>query len=231
VKVLIIIPAYNEEENIEKVVKNLENSYGQFDYVILNDGSKDKTLEKCRENKFNVIDVPINIGLVGVFQIGMKYALENSYDMALQFDADGQHQPEYIEKMVTCMEKTEADIVIGARSRQELKAGGMRGVGSRLISQLIHIVTGRRISDPTSGMRLFNRRMIRILAKESNIPPEPDMLAYMLRQGYSVEEVPVVMKKREFGKSYLSMTKASKYMIIQCTSIIFVRVFRGSIKE
>lgn len=230
-KVLIIIPAYNEEENIENVVKNLENSYTQFDYVVLNDGSKDRTLEKCRENKFNVIDVPVNIGLAGVFQIGMKYALENDYDMALQFDADGQHQPEYIEQMVTYMEKKKADIVIGARSQQELKAGGMRGVGSRLISQLIRIVTGRRISDPTSGMRLFNRRMIKLLAKESNIPPEPDMLAYALKQGYSIEEVTVTMKEREFGQSYLSMTKAVKYMIIQCMSILFVRVFRRRVIE
>ena len=105
-KVLIIIPAYNEAENIERVVGNLQKNYSQFDYVVVNDGSKDKTAEICRKNGFNFVDLPVNLGLAGAFQTGMKYAYNKNYDAAIQFDGDGQHRPEYIEKMAKKMLRT-----------------------------------------------------------------------------------------------------------------------------
>ena len=114
-KVLIIVPAYNEDESLQRVVKHLIDTCPKYDYVIVDDGSSDRTKEICEQNGFNAIHLPVNQGLTGAIQTGMQYALENGYDMALQFDADGQHLPEYIESMVQCMEETDCDIVIASR--------------------------------------------------------------------------------------------------------------------
>ena len=110
-KILVVIPAYNEEANIERVVKNLIDNYPQYDYVVVNDGSKDQTAEICKKNHFNLLDQPINLGLAGAFQTGMKYAYKMGYDAAIQFDGDGQHRPEYIEKMVELCRKNDIQIV------------------------------------------------------------------------------------------------------------------------
>src|SRR5574344_2624219 len=120
-KVLIIIPAYNESGNIERVVNNLLTNYPQYDYVVINDGSSDNTAEICRNNHFNLIDLPVNLGLAGAFQTGMKYAWTKGYEAALQFDGDGQHRAEYISSMINEMETSNADIVIGSRFVSERK--------------------------------------------------------------------------------------------------------------
>ena len=113
-KVLIVIPAYNEEANIENVVRELEDKYPQFDYIVVNDGSRDRTAAICRENGFNLLDLPVNLGLAGCFQAGMKYAYHKGYEYAIQFDGDGQHRPEFIEPMMEKM-KEGYEIVIGSR--------------------------------------------------------------------------------------------------------------------
>ena len=120
-RVLVIIPAYNEEENIVRVVDNLINNYGQLDYVVINDGSRDNTAKLCREHGYNLVDLPVNLGLAGAFQAGMKYALVNDYDYAIQFDGDGQHNPQFIEGMEQMAEKDNLDIVIGSRFASEKK--------------------------------------------------------------------------------------------------------------
>ena len=120
-RVLVIIPAYNEEENIVRVVDNLINNYGQLDYVVINDGSRDNTAKLCREHGYNLVDLPVNLGLAGAFQAGMKYALVNDYDYAIQFDGDGQHNPQFIEGMEQMAEKENLDIVIGSRFASEKK--------------------------------------------------------------------------------------------------------------
>lgn len=114
-KTLINIPAYNESENIERVVNNIQNNFPQYDYIIINDGSGDNTTEICKKNNYNLIDLPVNLGLAGAFQTGMKYAFQKGYDAAIQFDGDGQHRPEYIESMVKTMEDEKMDIVIGSK--------------------------------------------------------------------------------------------------------------------
>ena len=112
-KILVIIPAYNEEENISRVVDNLIENYPRFDYVVVNDGSRDDTARICRSKGYNLIDLPVNLGLAGGFQAGLKYAYLNGYDAAIQFDADGQHLPQYIQPMIEEMETKDVDIVIG----------------------------------------------------------------------------------------------------------------------
>ncbi|MBO4728831.1 MAG: glycosyltransferase family 2 protein [Spirochaetaceae bacterium] len=225
-RTLIIIPAYNESGNIERVVNNLRDNYPQFDYVIINDGSKDNTAEICRKCGFNLIDLPVNLGLAGAFQTGMKYALLNDYDAAIQFDGDGQHRPEYIEKMEAEMVASGADIVIGSRFVTEKKPFSPRMAGSRLISLLILLTTGRHIKDPTSGMRLYGRKVLKEFADKPNYGPEPDTIAYLINRNCTVREVQVVMDERIAGTSYLSFMSSLHYMLRICLSILFVQWFR-----
>ena len=225
-RTLIIIPAYNESGNIERVVRNLQTNYPQFDYVIINDGSKDDTAEICRRCGFNLIDMPVNLGLAGAFQTGMKYALINNYDAAIQFDGDGQHRPEYIEKMQNEMISTGSDIIIGSRFVTEKKPFSPRMAGSRLISLLIMLTTGKHIKDPTSGMRLYGRKVLKEFADKPNYGPEPDTIAYLLNRGCTVKEVQVIMDERIAGTSYLSFMSSMHYMLRICLSILFVQWFR-----
>lgn len=224
-KVLVIIPAYNEGENIKRVVDNLTASFPQYDYVVVNDGSKDNTAQVCYENDYNLIDLPVNLGLAGAFQTGMKYAYQHNYEYALQFDGDGQHLPEYIEPILEKMESG-YDIVIGSRFVEEKKPHSMRMLGSNLISAAIRISTGRKINDPTSGMRMFNREMIEKFANNINFGPEPDTISHLLRNGIKVAEVQVHMEERIAGQSYLNATRAMIYMLRMMCSILVIQNFR-----
>ncbi len=222
-KVLIIIPAYNEELNIVKTVEDVKKNT-QYDYVIVNDGSKDKTKEICEKNDFNLISLPINYGLTSAVQVGMKYALENNYDVSIQFDGDGQHQAKEVSKLVKEIEKGE-DIAIGSRFVTESKPRSMRMLGSNLITGIIKLTTNKTIKDPTSGMRAYNQDTIKELVSNSGLSPEPDTLVYMLKKKRKIKEVQVEMKEREFGESYLKPLKAMKYMISMFCSILFIRSF------
>lgn len=222
---LIVIPAYNEEENIERVVDNLINNYSMYDFIIVNDGSKDNTLRICRDKGYPVIDLPINLGLAGGFQAGAKFAYNMGYEYMIQFDADGQHLPEYIEPMLKKI-KEGYDIVIGSRFVSEKKPFTPRMLGSRLITCAIRITTGKSIKDPTSGMRLFNKTIIKKCAQEMNYGPEPDTISYLMKNGAKVAEVQANMEERIAGTSYLNFTRSITYMIRMLTSIIIIQNFR-----
>lgn len=225
-RLLLIIPAYNEADNIERVVESLRTEYPQYDYVVVNDGSKDRTAEICRERGYRLISLPVNLGLAGAFQTGMKYAAKYGYEYAMQYDGDGQHDPKYIAAMLDLAVKEQCDIVIGSRFVTERKPWSARMLGSRVIATCIALTTGRRIKDPTSGMRLFNRRMIELLANQVNYGPEPDTVAYLLRKGAVVKESQAFMRERVAGESYLRFGTSIKYMIRMCASILIVQWFR-----
>lgn len=225
-RLLLIIPAYNEADNIERVVESLRTEYPQYDYVVVNDGSKDRTAEICREKGYRLISLPVNLGLAGAFQTGMKYAAKYGYEYAMQYDGDGQHDPKYIAAMLDLAVKEQCDIVIGSRFVTERKPWSARMLGSRVIAACIAVTTGRRIKDPTSGMRLFNRRMIELLANQVNYGPEPDTVAYLLRKGAVVKESQAFMRERVAGESYLRFGTSIKYMIRMCASILIVQWFR-----
>lgn len=225
-KVLIIIPAYNEEENICRVVEKIRKEYSEHDYVVVNDGSKDSTAKLCKENGYHLIDLPVNLGLAGAFQTGMKYAYNHGYKYAIQFDADGQHLPEYISDMREEMDKG-YDIVIGSRFVTEKKPKTMRMLGSNMISLAIKLSTRKSVKDPTSGMRMFNQKMIAKFANSINFGPEPDTISYLIRNGVKVSEVQVRMEDRIAGESYLNAYKAMIYMIRMMCSILIIQVFRG----
>ena len=224
-KSLIIIPAFNEEMNIEKVVKSLRENCPNHDYIVVNDGSSDHTADICRKNGFPLLNLPVNLGLAGAFQAGMKYAYIKDYDCAIQFDADGQHLAEYLDCLIEEM-KTGKDIVIGSRFVTEKKPWSARMLGSRVISAAIFLTTGQRIKDPTSGMRLYNRSMIREFALNLNFGPEPDTVSHLVKRGAKVSEVQVQMQDRMEGESYLNFAKSITYMLRMTISILIIQNFR-----
>ena len=223
-KVLIIIPAYNESLNIEKTVEDIKKNAKGVDYVVINDGSRDNTLDILKKNKYNYIDLIQNLGLWGAVQTGLKYALEKDYDVAIQFDGDGQHQAKYIKTLVD--EIDDNSIVIGSRFVTKKKPFSMRMLGSRLISFAIMLVAWKRIKDPTSGMRAYDKETIADYANDINNPPEPDTLAYMKLKGKKIKEVQVEMNDREFGESSFNFVHTIKYMTRMLISIFFIQPFR-----
>lgn len=224
-KTLVVIPAYNEALNIEKTVSDIENNAPGVDYVVINDGSKDNTLEVIRNNHYNHIDGFCNLGLFGAVQTGFKLALEENYDVVIQFDGDGQHSARYISTMVNEIENG-SDIVIGSRFVTEKKPFTARMLGSRLISFAIKVITGKMITDPTSGFRAYNKACIKDYATDMNNPPEPDTLVYMYRKKRKIKEVQVQMQDREFGESYLNLGNTIKYMSRMLISIFLIQPFR-----
>ena len=224
-KVLLVIPAYSEEKNIERVVKRLKEEFPELDYIVVNDGSRDKTASICREKGFHLLDLPVNLGLAGCFQAGMRYAYEKGYAYAIQFDGDGQHRPEYIAPMERKMREG-YDIVIGSRFLEGKKDWSMRMIGSRMIGAAIRLTTGARLTDPTSGMRLFSRKMIEEFALNLNYGPEPDTISFLIKQGARVAEVPVIIDERTAGESYLKPLTAASYMARMLISILVIQNFR-----
>ena len=229
-KVLIIVPAYNEALNIEKTIKDIKENTN-YDYVIINDCSKDNTKEVCEKNNFNMISLPINYGITSGIQIVMKYAYKNGYDIAIQFDGDGQHEARYLKDLVKEIEENNCDIAIGSRFVTEKKPATMRMLGSRLISGAIKLATLKTIKDPTSGMRAFNKKTIEEFIKNASLTPEPDTLVYMMKKKYNIKEVQVEMKDREFGESYLNPIKSIQYMLNMFFSIIFIRAITRKAKN
>ena len=225
-KTLLIIPAYNEEESLKATIDSLSGL--DVDIIIVNDGSQDSTVQVCRENCYPFLDLSTNLGLAGAFQAGMKYAYRHNYDCAIQFDADGQHLPEYIEPLIEAIK--ENDIAIGSRFVNEKKPRSMRMLGSNLISVAIRLTTGEKLTDPTSGMRAFNKRMIKQLALGLNFGPEPDTVSYLIKRADAkVVEVPVKMAERFAGESYLNPWTSVMYMLRMTISILFIQLIRKRI--
>ena len=226
-RVLAVIPAFNEEDCIAETTAKLRATCPDVDYIIINDGSSDRTWEIIEREGLNGVNLPVNTGLTSAFRTGMKYALRHDYDAVLQFDADGQHDAAYIEAMAQAMRDSSADIVIASRFLDgTVKPSGARGAGSRLISWLIRVTTGATITDPTSGMRLYNRRMIRQFATGFDVAPEPDTVALVARKGGTIVEVPAVMHERQGGESYLKLGSVIRYMSRTCLSILLFQWFR-----
>ena len=228
-KKIIIIPAYNEEENIEKTVNAIQKSAQGFDYVIINDCSIDNTRKICEEKGFNIVNLPINLGIGGAVQTGYKYAYENGYDVAVQVDGDGQHDAAYLNEMADYLVKNECDMVIGSRfiEKEGFQSSFIRRVGIKYFTFLIHLLTGKTITDPTSGMRMCNRRTIEMFAKEYPIDyPEPESTVRLIRHKRKIEEVPVIMRERAEGVSSLSSVRHSVYYMIKVSIAILVEKWR-----
>lgn len=234
-KTLIIIPAFNEEENIEQVINNLIKNYPKYDYIIVNDCSTDNTETVCKKNGFNYISLPYNLGIGGGVQTGYKYALINGYDFAVQMDGDGQHNPEYLDQLVKPLENGECDVVIGSRfiENQGFQSSGIRRFGIKFLSFLIKLCCGVKVKDVTSGYRAVNQKLIKIYSENyADDYPEPEAIIAAKMYGAKIKEIPVIMNERTGGVSSISPIKSIYYMIKVSLAIVLYRLtFSGGKKK
>jgi len=230
-KVLVIIPAYNEEGSVERVIEDIRTHLVQVDILVVNDGSTDLTSEKAKAGGALVLDLPFNLGIGGAMQAGYRYAYEKGYDIAIQVDGDGQHDPKEIPKLLHTLEEVKLDMVIGSRfiGDSEYKASTMRRVGISILSKVISMIAGQRVTDPTSGFRAANRKAIQLFA--SNYPqdyPEPEVVVLVSQCGLKMGEVPIEMNERYSGASSITKIRCIYYMIMVLLAV-FVDCFKKKI--
>ena len=228
IKSIVIIPAYNEEKSIVKTVQDICEHAPEFDYVIINDCSTDQTLSVCRKHHLHVLNLPVNLGIGGAVQTGFLYAYKNGYDYAVQFDGDGQHDAQYLQKMRDYMIEQDAGMLIGSRflEKEGFQSTGMRRFGIRYFSALIKFLTGQKITDPTSGMRMINRDILAMYSESyPKDYPEPESVVAIINSGKKVMEYPVIMRKRMEGTSSISPLKSIYYMI-KVSLAIFLEMLR-----
>ncbi|HGH8250995.1 TPA: glycosyltransferase family 2 protein [Streptococcus pyogenes] len=226
-KKLIIIPAYNESSNIVNTIRTIESDAPDFDYIIIDDCSMDNTLAICQKQGFNVISLPINLGIGGAVQTGYRYAQRCGYDVAVQVDGDGQHNPCYLEKMVEVLVQSSVNMVIGSRfiTKEGFQSSFARRIGIKYFTWLIALLTGKKITDATSGLRLIDRSLIERFANHyPDDYPEPETVVDVLVSHFKVKEIPVVMNERQGGVSSISLTKSVYYMIKVTLAILVVRL-------
>lgn len=233
-KKLIIIPAYNESENIENTVKDIQKKAPDFDYVIINDCSGDNTRQICEANGFNIVNLPVNLGIGGAVQTGYKYACRYGYDIAVQVDGDGQHDPAFLNEMAETLIKEEADMLIGSRflEKEGFQSSKIRRVGISYFTWLIKLLTGKKITDPTSGLRMINRKLIEIFAESyPRDYPEPESVVHVIKLKKKVVEIPVVMRERQGGSSSIRFFSSIYYMIKVTIAILTEKMRRHDIRE
>ena len=232
-KTLVIIPCYNEQDSIVKVVDNLKKNAPDVDYLIVNDCSTDNTEKILKENGYNYINNPINLGIGGGVQAGYKYAMQYGYDIAVQMDGDGQHDPKYLSAVIEPVAQGRYDMAIGSRfiEKEGFQTSFMRRLGINIISAFIFVLTGKRVKDTTSGFRACNKKLIDFFAANyADDYPEPEAIMACLACGYSVGEVAVVMEERQGGVSSISSFKSAYYMIKVCLALIVGRISYGKKK-
>lgn len=228
-KILIVIPAFNEEESVGKVVEEVKRHFPQADVLVVNDGSIDLTSDKAKIAGAIVLELPFNLGIGGAMQAGYKYAFEKGYDVAIQVDGDGQHNPKEISNLLQMLETKQVDMAIGSRfidGSTEYKSSMMRRVGIAFFSKVISIIVGQKITDPTSGFRAANRKVIRLFA--SSYPqdyPEPEALVFLSKRELKVAEVSVKMDQRYAGESSITKIR-SVYYVVKVLLAIFVDCFK-----
>lgn len=226
-KVLVIIPAYNEQDSIKNVVNKIYEQYDNIDVVVINDGSRDNTLKEAKKTRATVIDLPCNLGIGGAVQTGYLYAFRNDYDIAIQIDADGQHDSSYIKQMVELIEQGQANMVIGSRFIEDTgyKQTFARMLGIRINSGIIKLLTGKKIYDTTSGFRAVDKEIIKRFSNSYPYDyPEPCTNMEIIIKGKNVKEIPVKMYNRTTGISSISPLKSVKYMLKVTLSLFLMKI-------
>lgn len=226
-KVLVVIPAYNEEENIVATVRQLQEDAAFADYIIINDCSKDSTETICREHHFSYLSLPINLGIGGGIQCGYKYAVMHGYDAVVQFDGDGQHNAAYIEELVRPLALGEADMVTGSRfiEKEGFQTSSARRMGIAILNKAIRLCAGVKVTDATSGFRAVNRELAEFFCEHyAQDYPEPEAIVEASLAGFQVTEIPVVMNERTSGVSSINFLKSGYYMIKVLLAIMIHRI-------
>lgn len=234
-KILVIIPCYNEAENIARVVKKLQAATagqalpGTVDYLVVNDCSTDESAAICASEGFSYISLPVNLGIGGGVQSGYLYAAQNGYDIAVQMDGDGQHDPAYLASVVGPVARGEVDMCVGSRfiTREGFQTSAMRRAGIRLLSGLIRLLCGVRVLDVTSGFRATGRCLTEFFARNyAQDYPEPEAIISAVLNGFRVGEAPVVMAERMGGTSSISPLRSVYYMVKVSIALVVYRLTR-----
>ncbi|MDD5724473.1 MAG: glycosyltransferase family 2 protein [Syntrophales bacterium] len=235
-KILAIVPSFNEEENVENVIKSIRDSNPLIDILVVNDGSGDRTGDVARSSGIaQVVNLPCNLGIGGAVQTGFRFAKRGNYDIAFQFDGDGQHIASEIDKILAPVKDNRADVVIGSRFCEN--GGGyrpalLRRLGIKVFEIVNLLLVGQRITDNTSGFRAYNRKAIGFLAR--NYPmdyPEPEAVLILGKNGFRMKEVPVQMRERAGGRSSISGAGSLYYMIKVLLALIVCCTRPREIKE
>jgi glycosyltransferase involved in cell wall biosynthesis len=223
---LVIIPAFNEEKNLLAVVNKIKNQLSDFDYIVINDGSSDNTMELCKRNNINVINLPVNLGIGGAVQTGYKYAKNNDYDVCIQIDGDGQHNSDEVRKLLDVLTSTNAHMVIGSRFIKKVgfQSTFLRRLGILYFSKLIKLTTHKTVTDPTSGFRICNKEVIDLFSKTyPSDYPEPETCVMLFKKGFKVVETDTLMNERMGGVSSINSLKSIYYMIKVSLAILFCK--------
>lgn len=227
---LIIIPAYNEEENIAKVLKDIKESNPDVDILVVNDGSTDNTSKIAKQMGVMVLDIPFNMGYGGAIQTGFRFAEENGYDFVITMDGDDQHDPYSVKNLIESMEQEGADVVIGSRFIEgTYKMGIAKKIGVWLFSKIARLYTGMNFTDPTSGFQLFNSNVFSYLSRGDNYPldyPDVNIIMALHKMRFKVVEAPVRMMEKPNGKSMHSGLKPMVYVIKMFLAVVMVWVRR-----
>lgn len=231
-RVLLIIPAFNEGKNIKNLINRIHSVCAtELDILVINDCSLDDTKSVCDKINVPIINLPCNLGIGGAVQTGYKYAYQHDYDIAIQIDGDGQHRPEYVRSLIQFIIEDKADMVIGSRflNKEGFQSTVMRRLGIAYFTHLIKFLSKQKLTDPTSGFRACNKRIIGLFAKRYPVDyPEPESIMYLLRNHYRIMEIPVVMQERIEGSSSITVLKSVYYMIKVSLAILIDR-FRKQI--
>ena len=226
---LAIVPAYNEEEMVGRVVREINRHAPDFDVVVVDDGSTDSTSVAAEREEAVVLRMPFNLGIGGAMQAGYKYALHHDYDVAVQVDGDGQHKPEYLPEMVEALHTTgEGDMVYGTRFRGDpgYKVPWGRRLGNMIFGVLLSVIVRQKITDPTSGFRMVNRRGIELFARDyPHDYPEVEAILMLNAHALRIHEVDVRMNARGFGRSSIDYPRSAYYMV-KVLLAIFVGLLR-----
>lgn len=228
-KVLVIIPCYNEEDNIVNTVENLRAECPEVDFLVVNDCSTDSSAELLRRHHYPFLDLPVNLGIGGNVQCGYLYAVRNGYDVAVQMDGDGQHDPAYLASVVEPVARGEVDMCVGSRfiTKEGFQTSAMRRAGIRLLSGLIRLLCGVRVLDVTSGFRATGRRLTEFFARNyAQDYPEPEAIISAVLNGFRVGEAPVVMAERMGGTSSISPLRSVYYMVKVSIALVVYRLTR-----
>ena len=224
---LIIIPAYNEETSLPQTIQNIRTFAPTADYLVINDCSTDRTKELLQKTNTPYLDLPVNLGIGGGVQTGYRYAMEHNYNIAIQFDGDGQHDTAYIKDLIAPIESGQADVVIGSRfiTKEGFQSSAMRRFGIGFLSTLIRLLCGVKVKDVTSGMRAVNRKMIEEYARNyAQDYPEPEAILTAGLMKARIQEVPVQMHERQGGTSSINAVRSVYYMIKVSIALVMTRM-------
>jgi glycosyltransferase involved in cell wall biosynthesis len=229
-KIIIIIPAFNEKDNIKNVILSLKETHPEFDCVVINDASLDSTQKEAESTKKAfVIQLPVNLGIGGAVQTGFKFARENDYDYAIQFDGDGQHLSTEIPKILSPVMSGECDSCIGSRfldnNEKGFKSSASRRFGINFFKYLNKLLINQTISDSTSGFRAYNKKTISFLARYYPTDyPEPETIVLLGKNNFVIKEVSVLMQERQGGQSSISGFKPIYYMLKVSLAMIMAAI-------